>query len=228
MSQYELIGTRFVLPSPAGAYYATSSNQEEVSRGLLLALMTQASSQKISADTLSTWLESDDLETSLALLHKIQQLGWLRPNDGQTSAPTGSLEEIIPPLLAVLCDTGKSLLADHQGFTLAAHGFTHEAAEELSALSADLIALRVRHGSLLTKNLKLNTQSVGLIDAAGNSQLGFWPLHIGKHCFTLVMRGIPRFNQASFTNLIWLLTNRYGSSDSVAKSSIYNMFYAAK
>ncbi len=228
MSQYELIDTRFVLPSPAGTYYAISNHQEERSRGLLLALMTQANSQRISTETLSIWLDDDNIETSLALLHKIQQLGWLRPDDEQSSAPTGALEEIIPPLLATLCNTEKTLLADHQGFTLAAHGFTHEAAEELSALSADLIALRLRHGSLLTKNLKLNTQAIGLIDAAGNSQLGFWPLHIGKHCFTLVMSGIPQFNQTSFTNLIWLLTTRYGSNDNAANLSIHEIFYTDK
>jgi len=226
MSQYEFIADKFLLPSPAGAFYATSSNQKELLRGLLLALMMQPESKIITRERLSMWLDSDD-ESSLSLLHKAQQIGWLRVHDEKSSAPGGSLEELLPPLLAELSSTQKSLLADHQGFNLASHGFTHEAAEELSALSADLSALRVRHSHLLSKNLKIKTEAMGLIDADGNSQLGFWPLHIGKHCFTLVMSGIPRFNQTSFTNLIWMLTNRYASSEFSATSSIHDMFTLA-
>jgi len=222
MSQYEFIANQFLLPSPAGAYYATSSNQKELLRGFLLALMMQPESKIITREILSTWFDSDD-ESPLSLLHKAQQLGWLRAHNEKSSAPNGSLEGLLPPLLAELSSTHKALLADHQGFNLASHGFTHEAAEELSALSADLSALRVRHGHLLSKNLKIKTEAMGLIDADGNSQLGFWPLHIGKHCFTLVMSGIPHFNQTGFTNLIWMLINRYASSDFSATSSIHDI-----
>jgi len=228
MSQYELDDEMFVLPSPAGVYYATSSNQTDLSRGLLLALMTQIDSQFITKEKLFNWLNIDNHETTFELLHKIQQLGWLKSYSEKQSAPSGALEQIMPPLLAELSSTNKALLADQQGFNLASHGFTHEAAEELSALSADLVSLRLRHGNLLFNNLNIKTQALGLIDAAGNSQLGFWPLYIGKHCFTLVMSGIPQFNQPNFTNLVWMLTNRYAANDFTAASSIYDLFVQDK
>ncbi|HED39842.1 MAG TPA: hypothetical protein ENJ13_05385 [Chromatiales bacterium] len=224
MSQYELDNEKFVLPSPAGVYYATASNQSDLSRGLLLALMTQVDSQPLTKEKLINWLSIDCIETTFELLHKIQQLGWLASSQEKQSAPAGALEEIIPPLLAVLSSSSKALLADQQGFNLASSGFTHEAAEELSALSADFVSLRMRHGTLLFNNLNIKTQAMGLIDAAGNSQLGFWPLYIGKHCFTLVMSGIPQFNQPAFTNLVWLLTNRYAANDFTATSSVYELF----
>ncbi len=226
MSEYEFVENRFFLPSPAGVYYATSSNQKELTRGLLLALMMGEDSQAISQETLSSWLGTND-ETALALLYKAQQLGWIRSYDKKISVPSGSLEKLLPPLLAELSSTKKTLLADHQGFNLASHGFTHEAAEELSAMSADLSALRDRHKDLLSKNLNIKTEAIGLIDADGNSQLGFWPLHIGKHCFTLVMSGIPRFNQNSFTHLIWMLINRYASSEFFASSSVRDIFMSS-
>lgn len=224
MSQYELDNEKFVLPSPAGVYYATSSDQSDLSRGLLLALMTQIESQLITEEKLFNWLNVNCHETTFELLHKIQQLGWLTSFSEKQAAPSGALEQILPPLLAELSSTNKALLADQQGFNLASHGFTHEAAEELSALSADLVSLRLRHGNLLFNNLNIKTQAMGLIDAAGNSQLGFWPLYIGKHCFTLVMSGIPQFNQPNFTNLVWMLTNRYAANDFTADSSIHDLF----
>jgi len=213
MGQYELIDERFVLPTPAGVYYATASNKAESSRRLLLALMAQTESQLLTLDKLCSLSGIDSRGTALELLHRMQSLGWLESYDKVCKAPAGSLEYFLPSLLAELCSTQKALLADHQGFHLATHGFTHEAAEELSALSADLASLRLRHGDLLFNNLNLNTHAFGLIDAAGDCQLGFWPLYIGNSSFALVMSGIPQFNQQNFTRLVWALTNRYAAND---------------
>ena len=47
------------------------------------------------------------------------------------------------------------------------------------------------------------------MDAAGNSQLGFWPLFIDTQRFALILQGVPRFNQPVFTELVWALSTRY-------------------
>ncbi len=224
MEQYELIDERFVLPTPAGVYYATASNKAESSRRLLLALMTQTESQLLTVDKLCSLSGINHRDTALELLHKMQNLEWLESYEKTRDAPTGPLEHLLPSLLAELCSTQKALLADHQGFHLATHGFTHEAAEELSALSADLASLRLRHRNLLFNNLNIKTHALGLIDAAGDCQLGFWPLYIGKNCFTLVMSGIPQFNQPNFTKLVWTLTNRYAANDFETTSSSNDIF----
>jgi len=213
MEKYELTDEKHVLPTPAGVYYATSSNQRELSGDTLLAMLTQSESRLLTIERFRAWSQTGDRHLALELLHRMQRLGWLESFDHPQKAPAGSLEDILPPLLVALSSSGKALLADQQGFNLASHGFTHEAAEELSALSADLASLRLRHGDLLFNNLAVKTHAFGLIDAAGNSQLGFWPLYIGKSYFTLVMSGMPRFNQPGFTSLVWALTNRYAAND---------------
>lgn len=213
MASYELIDEQHVLPSPAGAYYATSSHQADLARSFLLLLMANKQSQLLTVEKTISMTRSDDLETALQTLHRIQQLGWLETYTTEQKAPEGALEQLLPPLLEKLSINGKVLLADQQGFYLATHGFAHETAEELSALSADLASLRIRHRELLSNNLSLKSEALGVIDAAGNSQLGFWPLYIGKHCFTLVMSDIPHFNQPEFTTLVWALTSRYGADE---------------
>lgn len=223
MKKYELIDNRHVLPTPAGVYYATASNQTELTRSLLLTLISKPESEQLTIDKLCTLSQSSDSDVALELLDRMQRLSWLASYEHPQLAPAGSLETILPPLLTALCSTGKVLLADQQGFTLASCGFTHEAAEELSALSADLASLRLRHSDLLFSNLAIRTHAFGLVDAAGNSQLGFWPLYIGKSQFTLCMRGIPRFNQPEFTQLAWALTNRYAANDFVPAESEDNV-----
>ncbi|PUB88526.1 MAG: hypothetical protein DBP01_11850, partial [gamma proteobacterium symbiont of Ctena orbiculata] len=50
-----------------------------------------------------------------------------------------------------------------------------------------------------------------LADASGNSQLGFWPLHIGQQRFVLVIEDRPCLNQPAFRDLVWTLTLRYST-----------------
>ncbi|MCB1013508.1 MAG: hypothetical protein KDB10_00110, partial [Acidimicrobiales bacterium] len=57
----------------------------------------------------------------------------------------------------------------------------------------------------------LPTSAWALVDGAGNSQVGFWPLHIGEERFVLSVVGIPRLHQQAFTDLIWVLMLRYGA-----------------
>jgi len=119
------------------------------------------------------------------------------------------MEESLPDILKLLSSENKALLADSQGFYLSSSGFTHEASEELSALSGDLGSLYSRHKGIIKGNLNIKSGAFALVDAAGYSQLGFWPLYIGDILFMLVVSGVPKFDQQAFVNLIWILHKRY-------------------
>jgi hypothetical protein len=89
----------------------------------------------------------------------MQGLGWIEGCESPRSAPAAALEDLLPDLLLPLSGSGKALLADSQGFYLDSDGFPHEAAEELSALSADLATLHERRHSLLRNNMSLETSA---------------------------------------------------------------------
>lgn len=99
--------------------------------------------------------------------------------------------------------------ADEEGFYVARASSPHEAAEELSALSADLASLHAGHMGLLRNKLRVLSQAWSIVDAAGNTELGVWPLFIGPHRFSLVVSGAPCFNQWPFSELVWALSRRY-------------------
>ncbi|MFW5426650.1 MAG: hypothetical protein ACKE8G_07300 [Methylophagaceae bacterium] len=207
---YQISDNLYVSPTSAGAYFCVSGEGDVPARKLLRVLLKQATNTIFSTEELMQWSGLKDKDEALALLYRMQSLNWLEGQKQQAVAPEGSLEDLLPEILAKLSDSGKVLLADEQGFYLSSQGFPHETAEELSALSADLFSLYGRHQGLLKNNLGLETSAWAVVDAAGNGQIGFWPLWVGKHRFVLVIKGVPLLNQVALMKLIWVLSIRYG------------------
>ncbi len=209
MSSLKLRDNVFLGATPAGVYYAISEAADTPPRRLLSNLLGCAQTPEITEKSLNVLSESQNIDQSLSLLQRLQTMRWVQGLDSPLVISNEALEDILPDLLSELAENGKALLADAEGFYLATAGFPHETAEELAALSADMLKLQDRHAGLLQNNLNIGSQAWGVLDASGNSRLGIWPLHIGKHRFALVMTGIPHFNHPDFVRLIWTLTTRY-------------------
>lgn len=198
---------KYLLPSPAGAWHCVSSNQTDPARLFLQQLMTFEETVHFDAETMNTLLP--DTDTQEQLLFHIQNLKWLQGFTQAREIPRGNFEETLPELLIGLSSEHKVLLADDEGFFLAGIGFTHEVSEELAALGADLSALYARHKGIVSNNLNINSSAFALVDAAGFSRIGFWPVHIGELTFHLILSGVPRFEQQNFVQLVWILHKRY-------------------
>jgi hypothetical protein len=209
MSNLKLRENIFLKPTPAGAYYAIAEAVDTPPRRLLRNLLGCNQTPEMTEEFLPVLSESESLDQSLMLLHRLQSLRWVQGLDSPLVISNESLEDILPELLSKLVENGKALLADAEGFYLASAGFPHETAEELAALSADMMNLQDRHANLLLNNLHMGSEAWGVVDASGNSRLGIWPLHVGKQRFALVMTGIPHFNHPNFVRLVWTLTTRY-------------------
>ncbi len=212
MTELVLTEGLFLHPTPGGAYSAVSAAEGNSTKALLRNLLGQEKTPALTAETLAalSGLESED--ETLELLKHLQSLAWVEGLDSERAVLDSPLEEVLPELLGRLSNSGKALLGDEQGFYLASSGFPHEVAEELSALSAELASLHARRSGLLVNNLGLASSAWSIVDAAGHSKIGFWPLYIGKQRFVLVMEGIPCLNRPEFVELIWMLSRRYASS----------------
>ena len=198
----------FVLPTPEGAYQCADRDGPENAKKVLQWMMSFSTSPKLDIEALSDHMKvtSQTVET---LIRQMQTLNWLQALDTPLEVMSGKLEDTLPAMLEPLSNSGKTLLADSQGFYISSSGFPHETAEELSALSADLASLSERHKGLLKGNLNMNRPNWALADSSGFSQLGFWPLQIGDELFSLIISGLPRFDHHNFLNLIWALHIRY-------------------
>lgn len=210
MTKYTLAEGVYIHPTPAGTYYAISSTERNPSRRMIQSLLTKGSSPLLTLDGLMEWSDISDEEQVLTLLHHAQGLGWVQGLEASRICSDEPLEMQLPKLLKSLSVNGKVLLADQQGFYLASSGFPHEVAEELSALSADLATMHNRRSGLLLNNLGMASSAWAIVDAAGNSKIGFWPLYIGSQRFVLVISGVSQFNHPDFVNLVWVISRRYG------------------
>jgi hypothetical protein len=214
MSEFKIVEGLFLYPTPSGAYYAISSPESDKPRRFLQKLLQQKQTPALSLEQLPVLTEDDDNRKSLELLHHCQKLGWIQGLNQPLQSPEGALEDILPTLLGQISETGKVLLADEQGFYLATSGFPHEVAEELSGLSAELAIIHQRRSGLLVNNMGIDSHAWAIVNAFGNSQIGFWPVFIGGHRFVIAISGIPHFNQPQFVSLIWALSNRYSKTGS--------------
>lgn len=211
MNSFSLNSGLYINITPRGAYYAIQDNAEDVTRSILLKLLEQDNSPELTEKMVAEICPMN-LDDGSSHIHRMQTLGLISGQKELEEAPKGNFEDSLPDLLGSLSDSKKVLLAEHSGLYLGASGFPHEAAEELAAVSASLSEVYQRHKRLLHGNLRFNQNAWGLIDAAGNSEVGFWPLYIGYNQFALVIHGMPQLNRPAFKQLVWSLMRRYGAT----------------
>jgi hypothetical protein len=212
----ELATGKFASLTPYGAFYAVTEAADDAIRRLLQAILREPGTEALSDVQVCRWIGSNDIDAALDLLKRLQSLAMIQVTETPLSIAPLPLEELLPQLIAPLSGAGKALLADAHGFYLATVGFPREVAEELAALSADIATLHTRHSHLLAKNLDFSGSSWGLLDPAGASQLGIWPLYVGETRFALAIAGRPRLNQEAFAQLVQALARRYSAPASTA------------
>ena len=209
MKRFTLVDNLYIHPTPGGCYHAFSNPSDSAVKHLIRSLLKYDRSPALTLEGLKEWSGLGDEEQALSLLERLQKIGWVQGFQTPIKSVDKPLENILPDLLTTLGSQSKVLLADAQGFYLAANGFPHEVAEELSALSASLADMHERRSGLLLNNMGLNSSAWSLADANGNSLLGFWPIYIGKTRFVLAISGMPKLNQPNFVQLVWTLNLRY-------------------
>jgi len=210
MLAHELIDeSLYLAPTPAGAYFSVSGTEETPARQFLQFLLTQKQGFVLSPENLQKYMPVKNAQDAPAMLVHMQKLGWVQGLKKPLEVPSDRLDTILPDLLSQLSASGKALLADEQGFYISSCGFPHETAEELAGLSASLATLHDRYRGVLN-NLGESSSAWGLVDAMGNSQVGFWPIFIGEHRFGLVIGGLPQLNRSALISLVWALMMRYG------------------
>ena len=211
MSDYTLGDDLYLGITPSGSYYAVQDDSSDVGRTFLHNLLNLPESPSFNIDV-ACELSGLKSKAALEFVHWMQEAGFIYGYAEPEAAPSSSIESILPELLKPLSDEGKAILAESQGLYLGAAGYPHEVAEELAALSSNLMAAYARHKEVLKGNLGHRERAWGLIDASGNSEIGFWPLYINDTYFTLIIGGMPQLNQLAFKQLVWALEVRYGQS----------------
>ena len=195
--------------TPAGAYYAVSSQAPSASRTLLYGLLRASTTETVSTEKLLAWADTNDINTALNLLYRLQRLEFLYGDEQPAGEEFNMTDEQLPELLEQLSSVGKALLADGNGLYFANAGFHHEAAEEVGVMASEVAALGERHQLLVKNNLNIHHNAWGICDPSGQTELTFFPLYAGRTKLNLVVAGTPDLNKEAFVSLIKVLCNSY-------------------
>ncbi|MDD3518816.1 MAG: hypothetical protein PHQ14_10745 [Chromatiales bacterium] len=195
--------------TPAGAYFAVAAPVQDTARRLLVQILREGARAPLTEERLATWVGAEGKGQALQLLYRLQRLDFVQGSEAPKVLPEDNLETMLPEILARLSDSGRALLADDNGFYVACAGFRHESAEEIAALAGDILGLSSRHALLLKNNLNISSSAWAISDPAGRSELGFFPLYLGKQSFVLILGGAPQLQSDDFVMLIQALIHRY-------------------
>ncbi len=200
---------RYLSLTPAGCFHAVQSPKRTDERRLLLHLLSRPASTTVEV------IAADD-ESFMPQLAQLARAGFLHSGEKPETLPETNLSDLLPTLLPALSQRGRVVLTEsRQGLFLDYCGVTRDQAEELAVLASSLRAIADQRSTLLSGQLAVHSRAFGIVDPAGNSEIGFWPLHIGDNVFTLTILGIPRFNIEAFRLLVWVLVERYGKTGTV-------------
>lgn len=204
----ETYENKYLQITSAGAYYATIGSEPDDARALLLQLLSTEMAFPYSEELIQE-LTDLDFDAAQELFGKLVDKGFICLSEKPPSISDDVVEKLLPRVLPVLSTNGKTVLADDQGFCLGQSGYDPVHAEALAALAADLASLHDRHRPLLNRELSISGESWGMLDPIGQSQVGFWVLHMGTLKFMLIVDDMPRFNREEFVELLSLLARRY-------------------
>lgn len=208
-SQFKISENCYLWPTPAGTFFAARNPSPNPMRRLILDLLCRQQTVLLNEDTVARINPDVSLNDTLDTIYQAQKNRLLQGEALSRHLPSGEFIENISEKIETLSSENKAVLADSDGFHISSCGYTLKIAEELAAMAADIWALHKRRVEHIKNEVKLDVNAWGLVDAAGNSQMGFWPLYLGKNHFMLILAGAPQLNQTTFTELVWILSNRY-------------------
>ncbi|WP_037586166.1 hypothetical protein [Stenoxybacter acetivorans] len=188
--------------TPAGAYYAVSNTGRSASRMLLASILQADVSEVLTEDKLKQWAETDDINTALSLLYRLQRLEFLYGERQASSRLVKVTADEFDGILGQLSDNNRALLVDKDGFYFANAGFNHETAEEVANLASETVRLMERHSLLIRNNLNIYNTAMGICDPTGQSELTFFPFYVGDVKNILATSGMPLLNGEAFVTLV--------------------------
>lgn len=205
-SRQSALPANYLHVSAYGAQFFLQSQQDKNIKAVLQLMLSL--NHSVTLTELVGQLK-DIIELPLAFILDLHEKGYLTSSNTPMSPvdPIG-LSSILDGL-SYLSLGRKTALADAQGFQLAQCGFEDIQAEQLCALSVEVLDWQRRRQSALTEITGSADTSLSIVNKKGKATTGFWPIYIGDQTLVLILQGRPRFDHDEFCQLLYLLGNHF-------------------
>jgi hypothetical protein len=187
----------FLVPTPAGAGYASLSSDAEPRRHVLLALLRGGANRPAPFERLAQLAALDDRKAAATLVFGMQRAGWVNGEVEPLVIPTGPLAMLLPRLLAHIGGEDVAVIADASGLCVAHHGCARDEAESLCAHVASLDP-RLRR-------MSDGKDGWGLAAGKDGGRMTVRPLCTGRFRFLLVLGKGARLDSDAYLHLVSVL-----------------------
>jgi len=206
---------RYVVPTSLGCYGLLNETWDGWIKAVLSHVLSRPESPRWSRawmDELCGRFEWEGKQAERRVKWLVQR-GYLELVKTSIGVPSGGVSEAVEDLLLRWSPRGQAALIDRRGLCIAMVGFSPKVVDALAALSSKLMGALEHEGETLSEVLGLRHAVPCVVDARGHHPVCFFEFHVGPECLTAVVVGPPRFSDASFRDLTWLLWRRYGCED---------------
>lgn len=196
----------FLVPTAAGAWFASASAEADPRRTMLWGLLRGAAAEPSPLTRLCELADMPDRKAAGSLIFKMQREGWLSSEVEPFRFDNAPLDESLAALLPALSAGGGAVLADAAGLCIASAGFPADAARRLSACGAGLLPYIARSGNDVIQN---TSTALALLDGELGVHIVVRPLCLGRHRLHLTLAGGPAVNSDAIVRLTARLGRRY-------------------
>jgi hypothetical protein len=187
----------FLVPTAAGAWYAASTDNDDVRREVLLALLRGACGFPVSPGWFAAWTRLRERKAIAGMLFALQREGLLTGDAVPLMPLHGPVSALLGALLERIGNGGEIVLADPSGLCVAYAGLSQEKAEQQAARVA---ALDPR-----LRRLATDGEGWSLGGDGSGPRLAVRPLHLPPHRFLLVSGHSADFAGVDFVQFISVL-----------------------
>lgn len=198
---------QYIYLTNAGAHFATKSTAGDDDREALQILLKCSKTPKLAEflHLLKTELSKSCFEQALSLFNK----KYIEAKDQSLTIDDLPSESSFSTILKALSDSHHCAICDQEGFLLFHSGFDISQAEQAALLAIEISELQTKRQQNMQDFSGSDTSFISIIDNDGHSQLRFWPMHFNAQVFYLAVKGTPLLQDSNFTQLTWLLGQRY-------------------
>ncbi len=191
----------FLVPTAAGAWFASASAEADPRRAMLWGLLRGAAGEPSPLTRLCEFAGMPDRKTAGSLIFKMQREGWVSSEVEPFRFDDMPLDESLATLLPALSAEGGAVLADAAGLCIASTGFPADVARRLSAHGAGLLPYIAHLGNAVMPN---TGTTLALLDSQLGVRIVVRPFCLGRHRLHLMLAGGPADGDAvvRFTALL--------------------------
>ncbi len=200
---------QYICLTSIGAYLFASGSLEKEQLELVQWLLSKETSPAYANSTLKALSSDTSLDDVMSVLRTLAKRKVIELSSDVQTCPDAPMQDILPQMLSVLSDSGKAMLVDSQGLSIASVGIDAERIQALSALASKLAASLYHGDSDVFDLLDIKYGLTCLYDIKEKRIFTFIPIFLGTRRLVVVTEGKAVFSGNNFKDFIWVLWNRY-------------------